>query len=183
MSYIDYLFDFGMFVLFAGTVIYLQKMQINKEQQRELEKLKAENNRLEKELQLKNKDLILPIRLQAYERMMLFLERINPQSMIFRIQKPGMNSLILQTSLLQTIRQEFEHNLAQQLYISAEAWAMVKTAKEDTVKLINTAAASVQPEDDATILSKEIITIQSERNKSTSESALSMLKKEIHKIF
>lgn len=183
MNYIDYLFVFGMFALFAATVVFLQRMQLKNDQKKELDKLREEKKKLENELIMKNKDLIIPMRMQAYERMLLLMERLNPQSMIFRIQKPGMNCLILQSTLLNTIRQEFEHNLAQQLYISPEAWSMVKTAKEDLVKLVNTAAAKVQPEQEATILSKEIITLQSERAKQTTDAAINMMKKEIQKIF
>jgi hypothetical protein len=183
MNYIDYLFVFFVFSIFATTVILLQRMQINNEQKKELARLKEANEKLEIELKLKNRDTILPIRLQAYERLILLLERLNPQSMIFRVQKPGMNVLLLQTTLLQNVRQEFEHNLAQQLYVSQEAWAMVKTAKEDLVKLINTAAAKVQPEEEATALSKEIIMLQAERTNQTFDSAVIMLKKEIYKTF
>lgn len=183
MNYIDYLFVFLMFALFAATILLFQRVQLKNDQAKELEKIKEENKKLENELKLKNKDLIIPIRLQAYERMMLLLERLNPNSMIFRVQLPGMNCLSLQTALLQTVRQEFEHNLAQQLYVSPEAWAMVKTAKEDLVKLINTAAARVQPEDDATLLSREIITLQAEKAKQTSDTALNLLKKELQKLF
>lgn len=183
MNYIDYIFVFLMFALFAATILFFLKIQSKQQQSKELDSLREVNKKLENELKLKNKDLIIPMRLQAYERMMLLLERLNPHSMIFRIQKPGMSAVTFQTLLLQTIRQEFEHNLAQQLYISPEAWAMVKTAKEDLIKLINTAASNVQPDADATQLSKAIISLQAEKSKQTSDSAILMMKKEIQKLF
>ena len=183
MTYIDYIFVFLMFALFAVSMYFMQRMQIKNEQQKEIDRLKEEKQKLEARNKLKDKDLIIPMRMQAYERMMLLMERLNPQSMIFRVQKPGMSCLLLQTTLLQSIRMEYEHNLAQQLYISPEAWAMVKTAKEDLVKLINTAAAKVQPEAPATDLSKEIFTLQSEKTKLPIDAAINVMKKEIQKLF
>lgn len=81
----------------------------------------------------------LPLKLQAYERLVLFLERISPNNLLIRIHRAGNTASQLQADLLATIRAEFEHNLSQQIYISSAAWEMVKNAKEDTLKLINNA--------------------------------------------
>jgi cbb3-type cytochrome oxidase subunit 3 len=183
MNYVDYLFVFFMFLLFAASFYFMQRAQIKNEQQKEIDRLTEEKQKLENRLKLKDKDLIIPMRMQAYERLMLLMERINPQSMIFRIQKPGMNALQLQTQLLQSIRAEFEHNLAQQLYITPEAWAMVKNAKENLTQLINTAASKVQPESQATELSKEIFALQSAQQKTPIDSAILVMKNEIQKMF
>ena len=75
--------------------------------------------------QLLQKDM-LPLRLQSYERMVLFLERISPASLLMRANKPNMTSLQLQSELLSTIRNEFEHNLSQQIYMSNPAWEQIK---------------------------------------------------------
>nr|NLA24418.1 hypothetical protein [Bacteroidales bacterium] len=64
----------------------------------------------------RNQKLITPLRLQSYERLILFLERIGPNHLIIRVQQPNMSALELQKSMLANIRTEYEHNLSQQLY-------------------------------------------------------------------
>ena len=182
MTYADYLFVFGIFLVFALTVWFQQKAFFDRRREEEKAELEKEVERLKAALKQKDKELITPVRLQAYERAVLLLERISPQSLIFRVQRPGQNVLQLQTTLLQTIRDEFEHNLSQQLYISKEAWAMVKTAKEEMVKMINTAAAKVQPEQPGTELSKAVFNDMASK-KLTTESAVAVLKNEIQKLF
>lgn len=183
MTYSDYIFIFGLFLLFAAANYFQQKALITREKEKEINALLKEKEKLENLLKAEDKKLITPMRLQAYERMVLFLERINPQSMIFRVQKPGMNVIQLQTAVLQNVRQEFEHNQAQQLYISNEAWTMAKTAKEEVVRLINTAASKVQLEEDATALSKEIFASLMGNEKAITDRALTVLKKDIQALF
>jgi hypothetical protein len=144
--------------------------------------LKAKLDELQLQNKREDKQQLIPIRLQAYERMVLFVERISPQSLIFRVQSPNQKVFQLQSALLKSIRNEYEHNLAQQLYISKESWAMLKTAKEDIVKLINNAAANTKPDDNAIELSKRIFEM-SMGEKQNSEIAIEMLKKDIHKLF
>ena len=81
--------------------------------------------------------IIIPTKLQAYERLILFLERINPNSSLHRVRKPGMTSSDLQLALISNIRSEYEHNMAQQLYVSADAWQLVKSVKEVMIKFYN----------------------------------------------
>jgi len=81
----------------------------------------------------------LPLKLQAYERLVLFLERISPNSLLVRTHRAGISASQLHADLLATIRAEFEHNLSQQIYISSAAWEAVRNSKEDTIRLINNA--------------------------------------------
>jgi hypothetical protein len=122
--------------------------------------------------------IITPIRLQAYERLVLFLERISPESLVMRIHKPELTGLQLQTMLILAIREEFEHNLSQQVYISSQAWDTIKNAKEDMVKLINTAAAKLNANASATDLSQKIFEL-SLSEKLVTRSALEFIKNEI----
>lgn len=92
---------------------------------------------LDTKISMQNK--ALPIRLQAYERLVLFLERISPNHLLLRTHRAGITAAQLHSDLLATIRAEFEHNLSQQIYVSSDAWEMVKVAKEDTLKQINKA--------------------------------------------
>lgn len=81
--------------------------------------------------------VVTPIQLQAYERLVLFLERMNPDNLVLRCYEPTMDSKLLKDVMVQNIRNEFEHNLSQQLYISNEAWALIKNAKEEMISTIN----------------------------------------------
>jgi len=99
---------------------------------------------------------LLPLRMQAYERMVLFLERISPNNLLLRTSDATMNAQEYQIFLLRNIREEFEHNVAQQLYISKKSWDLIKLAKEEMVKHINNAASKVGSEAKAIDLSQNI---------------------------
>ncbi len=112
-----------------------------------------------KELELANstyKELI-PTRLQAYERLTILLERITPEAIVLRLNQPGISSIMLQKSLLQTIRQEFEHNFAMQIYLPVATWDTIIKSRDELIKLINTSSAEVQPNAPAMQLSKVIL--------------------------
>ena len=101
---------------------------------------------LEKEIQLKvaedrnnRQKESLPLKLQAFERLILFLERISPNSLLVRVHRGGMTAVQLQSELVATIRAEFEHNLSQQIYVSEQAWEEVKDGKEEMLRIINNA--------------------------------------------
>lgn len=101
---------------------------------------------LERDLQLKvveernmRQKESLPLKLQAFERLILFLERISPNSLLVRVHRGGMSAIQLQAELVATIRAEFEHNLSQQIYVSDEAWEEVKDGKEEMIRIINNA--------------------------------------------
>jgi hypothetical protein len=132
---------------------------------------------------LNNQKLITPIRLQAYERMVLMLERISPQSLVLRTQKPNMTNQALQAALLKNIRSEFEHNMAHQLYISDKAWEMIKTAKENLLKLINQNAISIKSDGPAIQLSKNILEKMLDSDKDPTQKAILYLKSEIRSLF
>ncbi|MEE1118559.1 MAG: hypothetical protein U0K90_01390 [Bacteroidales bacterium] len=85
--------------------------------------------------------VVTPIQLQAYERLVLFLERMTPNNLVLRCYQAGMTTQLLKDVMIQNIRDEFEHNLSQQLYISEQAWVYIKNAKEDMINTIN----SIQP--------------------------------------
>ena len=92
------------------------------------------------ELRVKISKETISLRLQAYERLTLFLERIKPESMIMRVVRQGMTCVELQKLLVETVREEYEHNLSQQIYVSPDAWAMVVAARQSIIQLITTTA-------------------------------------------
>lgn len=142
-----------------------------------------EDKRRKVEAILDNRKLITPIRLQAYERMILMLERISPQSLVLRSQKPHMTNQQLQSALLKNIRSEFEHNMAHQLYISDKAWNLIKIAKENLTKLINQNAIGLKPTDPAINLSKHILEKILQVDKDPTQKAILFLKDEIRELF
>ncbi len=171
----DQLFEILKFILPAGivfiTTYYLVKNFLN-----------HENTRKALDIKLANQTIITPIRLQAYERVVLFLERINPSSLVMRTNK-AVSSPMLQGELLKTIRSEFEHNLSQQIYMSSKSWDAVIKAKEETVKLINVAAAKVSPEANGLELAQSIINVSAQLTELPTKTAIEFIKKEIGQEF
>ena len=132
------------------------------------------------DLRINNQKLITPIRLQAYERMILFLERISPEILVVRVQKPNMRIKELQKALLSIIRTEYQHNLSQQIYITYDAWIAIKTAKDSIVKLIYTATSKQDPNALATNMSKIIIQMYASVKDNPTDNAIKILKEEVH---
>ena len=119
----------------------------------------------------------MPLRLQAYERMALFLERISPSKLLIRIAPKNSNKADYETLLIQSIEQEFEHNLSQQIYISDKCWSIATTAKNATIQLIRK-ASMLEKTDTANKLREVVLTEMMER-RSPSDAALSFIKEEV----
>ena len=128
-------------------------------------------------------ETILPNRLQAYERVCLFLERIAPQNMLLRLNAPGLPAREFHRMLLDEIRNEYNHNVSQQVYMSEAVWSLVKNAKEDLVIQINEAAQSMHLESTSLDLAKKIFELAMEKKVDPMGHALSELKKEIQQTF
>jgi hypothetical protein len=135
------------------------------------------------EYNINNQKIITPIKLQAYERIILFLERTAPEALIIRTQASGMTAKNLQSALLTTIRTEFEHNLSQQIYITIDSWEAVKSAKESIIKLINAASMRVGENGKAMDLSKIIVEMYLSVEDSPTNKAIEILKNEIQNTF
>jgi len=141
-----------------------------------------EEKRRRNEQIISNHKIVTPIRLQAYERVILLLERIGPESLLIRVKKQGMSSQELQTAMLKQIRAEFEHNLSQQIYMSQEAWDIVVNSKENMVKLINTSALEVNPASPSMELGKLILEYLV-GGKSPTKPGIDFIKKEVSEYF
>ncbi len=88
-------------------------------------------------LQLQNHELTMPLRIQAYERMALYLERITPNNLVARINQKDLNVGALHYLMVESVREEFNHNLAQQIYVSDEVWNMMVGAREEVIAMLN----------------------------------------------
>lgn len=118
----------------------------------------------------------LPIRLQAYERMALFLERISIPSLVVRVAPKSADKNAYEKLLIKNIENEFEHNLSQQIYLTDECWNIIKAAKSATVQMIRKAAMSET--DSADKLREDVLTETMDKQ-NPSATALAFVKKEI----
>ncbi len=144
--------------------------------------LRNENERRKHELKLKTAPDAIKIRLQAYERLALLLERTNPATLILSVITSGMNSLELQKELLSNIRNEFSHNISQQIYISDDLWNALKTVQENLLKLVNISAEEIEKNAPATELAEKIIGVYNANSENPTIISLAMLKKEVREI-
>jgi len=124
-----------------------------------------------------------PLRLQAYERLVMLLERMMPSQLILRNILAGMSSRDLQQQLISNIREEFDHNLSQQLYISSTCWDMIKNARESVISGINDAAVKVGDDADAAKLAELLLLAEIENQYSTLQKAMDYLKMEASELF
>jgi len=128
------------------------------------------------------KDLI-PLRLQAYERLALYLERISPNVMFVNNYEAGSTVQEFQAQLLEVVRTEFEHNFSQQIYVSSAIWTIIRNAKEETARLINISAASLEADAPSYQLSKRVFEAMLEKDEFPTQKALTLLKAEVAQLF
>ncbi|HHN48616.1 MAG TPA: hypothetical protein ENN08_06780 [Bacteroidales bacterium] len=145
--------------------------------------LQKENLRLEKERVIARQKEVFPVRMQAYERIILLLERISPSSLVLRVNKPGISLVQFQSLLIQTIRDEYDHNLSQQLYVSSRAWGLVRTAKEEMIRLINVAGGDIEKQAPTANLAGKILELHAGLDVDPIARALEAVKQEAREMF
>jgi hypothetical protein len=134
------------------------------------------------ELILQNSRTVTPIRLQAYERVVLFLERISLESLLVRTNSPGMSAALLHSALLNSIRSEFEHNLSQQIYMTQQAWEVVNNARSNTIKLINTEFERAPQSATGIEFSRKLLEKVMEIEKEPTKTAVEYIKNEVSRM-
>ncbi|MBO7083441.1 MAG: hypothetical protein J6W30_06315 [Bacteroidales bacterium] len=130
------------------------------------------------ELRLVTARMVTPLKIQACERFLLFLERSQLPVLVKRIYSPGMLKDGFHIALLQSIEEEFEHNLAQQLYVSNDAWTAVKSAKEELVNQINATFDKTDGGTDVALIAQALVALPNP----FIDQAIIMLKKEFNEI-
>ncbi len=146
--------------------------------------LDNDRQRRDQEIKKSNQTAITPLRLQSYERIVIFLERINPSSLVVRVNRNGMNVQQFHMELIKTVKTEYEHNLSQQIYMSAGSWELVKNAKEEMIKLINISSTKVPHDAPGNELAMMILNITSNLGKKLpGDIALEYIKKEVNQLF
>lgn len=170
------LFQIALIVIPAGALFLLVKQFLKNEAEKEIRNLRIE-------LQKQRQEFFLPHRVEAYQRAILLLERIHPNSLIMRHHNPGLPAMAFQAKLMESIREEYEHNIAQQMFISKEAWDVVKKSKDETVKIINLAGKQMETDSMAMDLSAKIFEIVAEVGTMPTEIAVELLKDEVRQLF
>jgi hypothetical protein len=144
--------------------------------------IRNDQDKRRQELILQNSRTVTPIKLQAYERIVLFLERISLESLLVRVSTTDMTASQLHSALLNAIRSEFEHNLSQQIYMSQQAWEVVRNARSNMIKIINNEAEKMKPASSAMSLSKQLLEKIMELEKEPTRAAIDYIKGEITRI-
>ena len=176
-SLLDSLIEVLKLMVPAAAAIYGVKYALNSFEDRE-------SKRANTELKAKELEIILPIRLQAYERICMLIERVSPQNLIPRVNTPGMTAPQLQQALIAEIRNEFNHNLSQQVYVSDKSWQLTKQTTEAVKGLILKSAREL-PQEAVTgnDLARTILENMMKLNPNPLESALDLIKSEIQTKF
>lgn len=171
-----YLFDILKFTLAGiGTVyvaFYLIKPYLDKSESLQLMELKKTIS-----------NQTLPLRLQAYERIVLFVERVNPANMLIRLNEPGLSAAELHSIIVTDIRNEFQHNITQQIYVSARAWAVVTRVKDDTLSVVTNAVKALPETATGLELSKTVLAHLSHLEDNPYDIALKIVREDIGGLF
>ena len=160
----------------AALVLYLAYLLVRSFLEKQLSELKLQ-------ISQKNQEVVLPIRLQAYERICLLLERISVNNLVTRLSNSELTAKQLQNILVSEIREEFNHNLSQQVYMSDQAWSKVSSAIESNISLINEAGENMTEEDQSLTLAKKIFELEMSKESDPIQSALTFVKDEIRGVF
>lgn len=158
--------------------VFLNKMSDNLSKQNE-----KEIRHLQFELKKQRQEFFLPNRVEAYQRTILLMERLHPNSLVMRLHNPGLPAIALQAEFLKAIRDEYNHNVAQQLFVSPLAWKMVKDSKEEVIKLINLAGNQMTVTSTGMELSAKVFEILSQMDLISSDITIEYLKKEFQELF
>ncbi len=141
--------------------------------------MKNDQDKRRQELILQNSRTVIPIKLQAYERIILFLERISLESLLVRISTPGITASQLHSGLLSGVRSEFEHNLSQQIYMSPQAWEVVRNARSNIIKIINSEYEKMPENASGMDFSKQLLSAIMELDKEPHRVAIDYVKTEM----
>ena len=160
----------------AGLVLYAAYLLVRSILQKQLEEYQLS-------IRHKNQEIVLPIRLQAYERVCLLLERISPHNIIPKLNQKGMSAKELQGALVNEIRSEFNHNLSQQVYMSNDAWIYVSSAVEQLISLVNESGNELEAKATSLDLARKIFEKNVQNEQDTIRGALTFVKSEIKELF
>ncbi len=144
-----------------------------------------EEQRKHRLLELKKEQIreLTPIKLQAYERLTLFLDRISPENLVVRLSKSGQSANQLRHELIQSITSEFNHNISQQVYVSNDCWNMIKAVKEQTIGMVEACYQECGDTESGSGLGKKILTKLMQDKTTPTQRAIELMKQEIEITF
>jgi len=170
-------------LLFLLIAMYVMLRHFFKENGRQFDFLKNEQDlqrlKLSIDKKLHSDKILIQHKLQAFERMALFLERINPPNLITRYISTGQKASEFQKLLLHSIREEYEHNMSQQIFLSSSSWELIKSAKEEVSGLINASMSAELIDKSAGIFAQEILSKGFSDDKDPIDRAMRSLKTEL----
>jgi hypothetical protein len=172
----DALLQIALIIFPAGGVLLTTIFFLRRETSKEFRSAQIE-------LKKQRQEYFLPSRVEAYQRAVLLMERIHPNSLVMRLHNPGLPARALQADFLKAIREEYDHNVAQQLFVSPQGWQMVKNSKEETIKIINIAGNQMTATSTGMDLSAKIFEIVAEIGELPSEITVNYLKGELQELF
>ena len=149
------------------TVYFLMKQYLEKEYQIKVLEYRQKHSRT-----------TVPMKLQAYERLSLFCERISIPNLLLRLRSENQNAGLLRFSMLIAIQQEFEHNITQQVYVSDQLWQIVKISRDDTLNIINGVAEQIDPKAPGTEYATLLLKYLDSQDFTSLDKALQAIKKE-----
>lgn len=135
------------------------------------------------ELQQETKSHLLPLRLQAHERLILFVDRINPANMLLRLHQSGIGIAELQAAVLTEVRSEYQHNITQQLYVGTNTWKVVQKLKDDTIGMINNGVLGLGKEATGLELAKAILAHMTGIEENPYDLTIGLIKQDINQLF
>ncbi|CAM4331964.1 hypothetical protein SAMN06265348_11016 [Pedobacter westerhofensis] len=126
---------------------------------------------------------LLQLRLQAHERMIVFIERLNPSNLFLRLYEPGVPAVELQARILNEVRTEYQHNVSQQLYINAASWNVLRKLKDDTIAMVNNAVGTLPAEASGRDLSRTVLEHLAGIAENPYDLTIELIKQDIHQLF
>jgi hypothetical protein len=170
------LIEFGKILLPAALVLYAMYLGV---------KVMVAKELAQKQMEIRQKsiEITLPARLQAYERMSLFLERISANNLVLRVNQSDFNAREFHQILLKEIRDEYNHNVSHQVYMSEEVWQEIKAAKEELIIAINASSEGLPDEATSLDLAKNLFDFMMNKDVDPIDNALKSLKEEISKTY
>jgi hypothetical protein len=135
------------------------------------------------ELKKENTGTLVPLKLQAYERLTIFLDRISPDNLVIRLADPKINATQFKHMLIHAINDEFTHNVSQQIYVSTQAWKIIKAVKEQVIQTIENCYKDMSESSKSTDLGKAILQDMMFKKEIPTHTALEFIKREVELVF
>ncbi|MFN8776686.1 MAG: hypothetical protein ACK5XV_07970 [Flavobacteriales bacterium] len=145
--------------------------------------LRYRENALRFEERMERNKALAPLKISGCERLIIMLERITPTSLVMRQRVSGTTSAMLQLELMKAIREEFEHNVSLQMYVSPECWSLVRKAKDETTELVRIAFTKVSPESPGIDLSNQIFKLEAATGNTVIRQAIAAIREDLARYF